>query len=354
MMNTTAKADGTPELRVEVKTNPSLALVKYWGKRRLGYNLPATTSVAVSLGGLATTSRISIVGTEETDRVELDGVVQPPDRFRSFFAGARSMHDSPDLVFNASSSNNFPSSSGLASSSSGFAALALGCHALAEANRRAAFDGDAGGFLPLTEANRKLASESARHGSVSASRAVYGGFTALPAGAIHARRVFPASHWPEFRVLVVITSKLPKEASSRGAMEATRLSSPYYSSWVKDSRLLAREALLALGERDMEKLGATLRLSYSRMHASALASDPPLLYWLPASVAVIRACAALRSKGIGAWETMDAGPQVKIICISAEIDAIKAFVEAAVPGLSFVEAYPASDPQVRAIRGEGR
>ena len=62
---------------------------------------------------------------------------------------------------------------------------------------------------------------------------------------------------------------------------------------------------------------------WERRRAAATASctapssgaQPPLLYWLPATVAVIHACAAMRAAGIGAWETIDAGPQVKILCL---------------------------------------
>ncbi len=343
-----------PGICVEIRTNPSLALVKYWGKQLSGTNLPATTSVAVTLGGLVTTSTVCCVKPGRPDIVELDGAIQPPLRFQPFFSGVRAMYDCQGMAFKASSSNAFPSSSGLASSSSGFAALALGCHCLADKDCRTMLKNIPGGDLTLTESQRRQASASARLGSVSAARAVYGGFTVLPAGSSHAERVYSAGHWPEFRVLVVITSKLPKEASSRGAMESTRQSSPYYPAWVKDSRLLAKEALSALALKDMEKLGNAARLSYSRMHASALAANPPVLYWLPASVAVIRACAALRSRGIGAWETMDAGPQVKIICSQSEIAAIRSFIDSEIPDLSYVEAFPANDPIPLAIQGLGQ
>ena len=53
------------------------------------------------------------------------------------------------------------------------------------------------------------------------------------------------------------------------------------------------------------------------MHAALLAADPPVLYWLPATVALVRECAALRREGLGAWETIDAGPQVKVLCLAA-------------------------------------
>jgi len=48
-------------------------------------------------------------------------------------------------------------------------------------------------------------------------------------------------------------------------------------------------------------------------------SYPPIIYWKPASLAVIILCEKLRSAGLNIWETMDAGPQVKILCLEKEV-----------------------------------
>jgi diphosphomevalonate decarboxylase len=82
------------------------------------------------------------------------------------------------------------------------------------------------------------------------------------------------------------------------------------------------------------------------MHASAMAADPPVLYWLPASLDIIQVCAALRARGVGAWETMDAGPQVKILCLQPDIDKVRQAIADAVPGLSFIEARAGADPDI--------
>ena len=129
-------------------------------------------------------------------------------------------------------------------------------------------------------------------------------------------------------------------------MEATRETSPYYNEWIIDAPRLVTKAKDALESRDLPRLGALARLSYSRMHASALAADPPLLYWLPESVALIRACASLRAAGIGAWETMDAGPQVKVLCLAGDLEAVLAGLSAAVGKLECLVARPGPAPEV--------
>lgn len=324
---------------IHVRTSPSLALVKYWGKLTRGMNLPATPSIAVTLGGLNTDTIIHTRSHGQPDEVRIAGQVQDPSRFEPFFAELRRLFRS-DVHFTIDSDNSFPSSAGLASSSSGFAALALGCTCLL-ANQ---------GCVHPVMPDRALiaqASELARVGSASAARAVYGGFTYLPAGAKKAESLYGPQHWPQLRVLVAVTSSMPKSDTSRGAMERTRLSSPYYGSWVHDARALCAEAILALDRRDLERLGELARLSYLRMHASAMAAEPPILYWLPASLGVIQACAVLRAQGVGAWETMDAGPQVKILCLDTEVERIRLSLNEAVPGLSYIEARPGTDPDLR-------
>jgi diphosphomevalonate decarboxylase len=315
---------------IRVRTSPSLALVKYWGKLTRGRNLPATPSIAVTLGGLDTTSIIHTRSQGLPDEVRLDGQVQDPARFDPFFTELRRrLHTG--LHFLVDSDNSFPSSAGLASSSSGFAALSLGCTSLVSNPGANQLD---------------LASELARVGSASAARAVYGGFTHLPAGAKRAERLYGPEHWPELRILVAVTSTSPKADSSRGAMERTRLSSPYYGPWVHDAKAVSDEAMSALDRCDLQRLGELARLSYLRMHASALAADPPVLYWLPASLGVIQACAALRANGVGAWETMDAGPQVKILCLQPDLAKVRQEIAEAVPGLSFIEAWPGGAPDL--------
>ena len=257
----------------------------------------AGPSLAVTLGGVQTETRVELAA---EDSVSVDGTVQDHARYASFFDAVRrglavSAH------FHARSANSFPSSAGLASSSSGFAALAGACAAAA---------GAAPSLADL--------SAIARAGSASAARSVFGGFVLLPAGARRARPVAGPEHWPDLRIVVAITAEGPKPVSSRSAMEATRAGSPYYFSWIKESVALLPDALKALENRDLDLLGETARRSYSLMHGAILGARPPLLYWLPATVALIHECAAMRAEGIGAWETIDAGPQVKILCLEKD------------------------------------
>lgn len=292
------------------ETSPSLALLKYWGKRDAVRNIPATTSVAVSLAELRTATLVRVLGPKEgRDSVIVDGVEQPLVRFERFFEAIRAKLRM-DLTFEAESTNNFPTSAGLASSSSGFAALALAC---CEA---------AGAELPMRDL-----SALARIGSASAARAVFGGFTILKAGADAARQLYDETHWPDLRVIVCIVDEGAKEIGSRRAMEASRLTSPYYPAWLRQSTRAVPDALRALAARDLEQLGEAVRESYLRMFATIMSARPPIQYWRPTSVAILNECDALRAEGVGVWETMDAGPQVKLLCLSHDVDAVQERIE---------------------------
>jgi diphosphomevalonate decarboxylase len=283
------------------RAGPSLALIKYWGKSVKGDNLPATPSLAVTLGGVHTETRVMQAA---QDSMSVNGILQDAARYGSFFDTLRRTLG-VTAHFEAHSTNTFPTSAGLASSSSGFAALAGACA------RAAGCD-----------ASLSDLSSIARAGSASAARAVFGGFSLFPAGGHRARQVYGPEHWPDLRIVVALAARGPKPVSSRRGMEETRASSPYYFSWIKETSALLPDALQALESRDLELLGETARRSYSLMHGAILGANPPLLYWLPGTVASIHACAALRAEGIGAWETIDAGPQVKILCLDKDLDAI--------------------------------
>ena len=105
-------------------------------------------------------------------------------------------------------------------------------------------------------------------------------------------------------------------------MNRTRDTSPFYPAWVADApRLLAR-AVDAVEKREIAALGAVMRASYLQMFATMFAADPPILYWLPATVEALHRLEALRAAGVPAWETMDAGPQVKVITTAEFADQI--------------------------------
>jgi diphosphomevalonate decarboxylase len=115
-------------------------------------------------------------------------------------------------------------------------------------------------------------------------------------------------------------------------MRASRQTSPYHAAWIEQCRRDLPEALRLLQARDLDGLGALAERNALRMHADALAADPPLLYWEPATIACLRTLQGLRERGTSAWPTIDAGPHVVALCPAAQAGQVAA-VLGAIPGV---------------------
>ena len=71
------------------------------------------------------------------------------------------------------------------------------------------------------------------------------------------------------------------------------------------------------------------------LHLIAMSSQPPIFYWSPGTVAVLRAVRELRQEGLSAWATMDAGANVHVICDADSEDDVAERLED-LPAVGFV------------------
>ena len=279
--------------------HPNIALVKYWGKQEKSGNLPATPNLSITLAGLTTKTQV----TEElNDRFTLNGAPADDAKLGHWLATLRESFDIPPLAIE--SSNDFPTSAGLASSASGFAALITAINAHCE--------------LGL---DREMCSEWARRGSASAARSIFGGFVALVPPQWQAVPMAKCEHWP-LEVVVAVTSNEAKTVSSGDGMERSRLSSPYYNAWLRDASKDFASTSRAISEKNFAALAAVAELSCLKMHSVMLTSQPTLSYWTPASVACMDRVRDLRNAGQDVFFTMDAGPQVKAVCLPHSTNAV--------------------------------
>jgi diphosphomevalonate decarboxylase len=303
------------------RAHANIALVKYWGKRDAELNLPAAGSLSLTLDALTTTTTVCFDAGLERDTLELDGEPADATRLSAWLdlVRARSGIDDRAAVVSA---NDFPTASGLASSASAYAALALA------ASRAAG--------LSLTD--REL-SELARRGSGSAARSIFGGVVLMHAGSADdgsdaiAEPIDDVADWPLRMVVAVVGGGAPKKRSSRDAMKHCAETSPLYAGWIAsvDGDIAAARA--AVSARAIDALGAVVEHSALAMHAAAIASRPPIIYWRPETLAVIEAARLLRDDGVPAWPTMDAGPHVKLLTLAEHVDAVQS-AAAAVAGVT--------------------
>jgi diphosphomevalonate decarboxylase len=274
-------------MKATAVAHANIALVKYWGKRSEAAILPEAASLSIALDRLRTTTTVELG--LAADSLELDGAPADPARARAVLDAA-GIHDRARIV----SRNDFPTGAGLASSASGFAALAAAACAAAGLKR-----------------TPQELSALARRGSGSASRSVAGGWAVWEGET--ARQVLPPEHW-DLRFCVALCAAGPKSTGSRDAMRISRDTSPYHRAWIEQCRRDLPRALHMLSARDLPALGDLAEKNALRMHADMLASDPPLLYWEPATVGCLQALRDLRRAGTQAWATIDAGPHVVAIC----------------------------------------
>ncbi|MFE4513565.1 diphosphomevalonate decarboxylase [Kitasatospora sp. NPDC056783] len=308
--------------------NANVALVKYWGRAPGAGHQPAGTSLSLTLDGLTSGARV-----EERPRAAADRVAWAPPGpvadLGRFVARARAQLGI-ERPLDALVVSNFPVAAGLASSASAYAALTTALAAFAA-------DPPSGDRLAAL----------ARQGSGSACRSMLGGFVQWrpgdDAGAV--TQVAPAEHWP-LAVLVAVTGTGPKRVPSREGMRRTRTTSPFFDAWLTAGEADLAAVREAVRSRDLTTLGTVAERNALRMHATALGADPPLLYWEAATVAVIREVWRLRESGVPAFFTIDAGPQVKVLCEPGDSRRVERAL-AAVPGvLRVLRSRPGGAPRI--------
>lgn len=281
-------------MRATAIAHPNVALAKYWGKRQIAGNVPATPSVSVSLGGLQTRTTVELDPSLAKDVLTLNGALADSTRACALLDEVRALAGVTTFA-RVESHNDFPTASGLASSASGFAALA-----------RAAVTA-----MGVSVDDRAL-SRIARRASASAARSVFGGFVAL--GTEDDAAAEPVESAAHVAIVVAAVTLGPKSQSSTSGMEHCRQTSPYYDAWVADAPRVAAEIRAALAAGDLERVGVAAEASALRMHACMMASAPALLYFQPATLELLARVRALRAEGVAAWATIDAGPHVKVLC----------------------------------------
>lgn len=295
---------GTIKMKATAKAHTNIALIKYWGKRNESLILPMNNSLSLTLDAFYTETTVTFNDNLKKDEFYLDNETIVGDQFTkvsSFLDLIRNLADTPNLFAEVYSTNAVPTAAGFASSASGFAALA------AAATRA----------LDLTIDQQTL-SRLTRQGSGSACRSIYGGFVEWEKGVLddgsdsYAVPVAPKDHW-DVRIAAVVLSSDQKNISSRVGMRRTVDTSPFYSSWVDAIPTDLAQIKAAIHERDFEKVGEIAEANCQKMHATTLAANPPFTYWHDTTLTVMQTVQALRAKGIPAYFTIDAGPNVKVL-----------------------------------------
>ncbi|MFJ3969426.1 diphosphomevalonate decarboxylase [Streptomyces parvus] len=316
--------------------HPNIALIKYWGKRDDRLVLPRTDSLSMTLDILPTTTRVRLTPDAEHDEVTLDGVPLEGEARQRVVAFLALVRERAGVSHHAAvdSENTVPTGAGLASSASGFAALAVAASAVY------------GLGLDATALSRL-----ARRGSGSAARSVFGDFAVWHSGrpggpapatdlppdtepaadlASYAEPV-PSAEFDPALVIAVVNAG-PKAVSSREAMRRTVETSPLYGPWAASSETDLVEMRATLRRGDLDAVGEIAERNALGMHATMLAARPAVRYLSAPTLDVLDSVLRLRRDGVSAYATMDAGPNVKVLCRRADADRVAEAVRGAAPG----------------------
>lgn len=276
----------------------NIAFIKYWGKKDDALRLPLNASISMNLSSAYTTTTVEFSKEYNTDLVE--GAFTPKE-IQRIIAHLERIRGRAGVTLKARvmTKNSFPKGAGIASSASGFAALTVA----------------AAGALGLKLSEKEL-SILARLGSGSACRSIPDGFVEWEEGqsseTSFARSIYPADHWDLRDIVCLVTSK-QKDVGSSSGMENVKTSP------LLDKRLAAIPGRIAkmkeaLKIKNIQLLGEVIEEDCLDMHAVMQSQTPPLNYWTDETRQIMDAVRQWRKEGLSVYFTIDAGPNVHLIC----------------------------------------
>lgn len=282
------------------RAHTNIALIKYWGKKDATLRIPLMSSLSTTLDAFYTDT--SIEKAKDSSEFYLNGKKQSiTDSQRVFNYIKMLQHkfnlEEENLVIK--SINHVPTSAGLASSSSAFAALAAAFCAYYN-----------------IDADKTLLSRLARIGSGSASRSIFGGFSIWQKGdSDESSYAYALDEDPkmDLQLLAVeLDTKQKKISSTRGMKDAQ--SSPFFKPWIARNELELNKMIEAIKNNDFTALGELAELNANEMHAINLTAQPEFTYFEPDTIRAIKLIENLREHGIECYYTIDAGPNIKVLC----------------------------------------
>ena len=362
------------EGKASCRAGSNIAFIKYWGVVKAAsaaisgqrsvasedLNIPLNNSISMTLADAHTTTTVAWDSSSNlpTDTILIDGAQlqgAPAGRIVAHLDRLRALASVPYKT-RVVSNNNFPMASGIASSASGFAALTVAASAAL------------GLRLDATQL-----SAVARQASGSASRSLFGGFvewergwgegeseeergeregesllsphsTLLDSRSV-AHQLHDEEHWALRDVIAIVSAGAKRVSSSSGHRLAA--TSPFNAARTQCVSEWLATVRRAIAERDFSLLGPVLESDALAMHAVMMTSAPSLLYWQPGTLDVLHAVRAWREEeGVPVYFTIDAGPNVHLICEADTAPAVERRLRALPAVRRVLSSGPGGGPQL--------
>ena len=286
---------------VTVRSYANIAIIKYWGKKKEKEMVPATSSISLTLENMYTETTLSPLPADaridefyingqlqnEAEHVKMSKII---DRYRPEGAG----------FVRIDTKNNMPTAAGLSSSSSGLSALLKACNA----------------YFQLGLNRRELALE-AKFASGSSSRSFYG---PLAAWDKDSGEIYPVETDLKLAMIMLVLEDQKKPISSRDGMKLCVETSTTFDEWIRQSEQDYKDMLVYLKENDFKKVGELTEKNALAMHATTKTATPSFSYLTDASYEAMDFVRQLREQGESCYFTMDAGPNVKVLCLEEDLE----------------------------------
>lgn len=296
----------------------NIAFIKYWGRKERTEDkdvIPSNNSISMNIDNCHTTTTVEFSSDQKEDEVWIKSfgkdfqkvtgtqskrVVASLNRFRQL--------NNCSLRAKVVSENSFPSDAGIAASASGFSALTM---ALAR-------------VFKMKLGLKELSILTRQAGSGSACRSIIDGFAEWRGGTnnetSYAVQIAKPEYWDLADLVVVVKDEKKEFSSLQG--HGVAQTSPFYKrrlELLKNRIPLVRKAI---NEKNLSVLGGLIEEEAVEMHLIAMSSKPPIFYWNEGTMEIIHFLRKIRENGLLGYFTIDAGPNVHIICLQKDVSKI--------------------------------
>ena len=309
------------EKMVKVKSYANIAIVKYWGKKDAKKMIPATSSISLTLNDMFTETEMEFISDEDikisvekemkngdykdkfsnmTDLFYLNGELQDSVHTEKISKVVDLFRENRSQKVKISTTNNMPTAAGLSSSSSGLSAVIKACNKLFGKNY-----------------TQSELAQISKFGSGSSSRSFFGPIAAWDKDT---GEIYEVRTDLKLAMIVLVLNENKKEISSRNGMELCAKTSTYFDEWVKQSEIDFVNMKKYLAENNFEKVGILTEENALRMHKTTETANPPFTYFNEKTYEAMDFVKNLRNNSEKCYFTMDAGPNVKVLCLEEDLE----------------------------------
>lgn len=285
---------------VSVKSYANIAIIKYWGKADAEKMIPSTSSISLTLESMYTETKLTFLENADADLMYIDDVEQGEKELAKASKVLNLFRTNKSQYVKIETWNNMPTAAGLSSSSSGLSALVKAANDLFEAGK----------------SQTELA-QIAKFASGSSSRSFFG---PLAAWDKDTGVVFPVKTDLKLAMIMLVLNDKRKPISSRDGMKLCTETSTSFPAWIKQSERDYKDMLGYLATNDFEKVGQLTEANALRMHDTTTTARPSFSYLTEKSYEAMEAVKKLRQQGERCYFTMDAGPNVKVLCLEEDLE----------------------------------